>query len=62
MTNRDYLEILPNDKFTDLVLAKMAEFQEKNFDPELDIFDITDGTKIDFEIWLEQDYKHKKKK
>ena len=55
MTNRDYLEILPNDKFTDLVLAKMAEFQEKNFDPELDIFDITDGTKIDFEIWLEQD-------
>ncbi len=62
MTNRDYLEILPNDKFTDLVLAKMAEFQEKNFDPELDIFDITDGTKIDFEIWLEQDYKHNKKK
>ena len=62
MTNRDYLEILLNDKFTDLVLAKMAEFQEKNFDPELDIFDITDGTKIDFEIWLEQDYKHNKKK
>ena len=62
MTNRDYLEILPNDKFTDLVLAKMAEFKEKNFDPELDIFDITDGTKIDFEIWLEQDYKHNKKK
>ena len=62
MTNRDYLEILPNDEFTYLVVAKMAEFQEKNFDPELDIFDITDGTKIDFEIWLEQDYKHNKKK
>ncbi len=62
MTNRDYLEILQNYKFTDLFLAKMAEFQEKNFDPELDIFDIADGTKIDFEIWLEQNYKHNKKK
>lgn len=57
MTNREYLNTLPNDKFTDLVLAKMAEFHEKNFDPELDIFDIADGTRIDFEMWLEEEHK-----
>lgn len=57
MTNREYLNTLPNDKFTDLILAKTAEFHEKNFDPELDIFDITDGTRIDFEMWLEEEYK-----
>lgn len=57
MTNREYLNTLPNDKFTDLVLAKMAEFEEKNFDLELDIFDITDGTRIDFEMWLAEEYK-----
>lgn len=57
MTNREYLNTLPNDKFTDLVLTKTAEFHEKNFDPELDIFDITDGTRIDFEMWLEEEYK-----
>lgn len=52
MTNREYLNTLPNDKFTDLVLAKEAEFHEKNFDHELDIFDITDGTRIDFKCGL----------
>lgn len=57
MTNREYLNSLPNDKFTDLVLAKEAEFHEKNFNPELDIFDITIGTKLDFEEWLEQEHK-----
>lgn len=56
MTNREYLNTLPNDKFTDLVLAKASELEEKNFDPELDIFDITDGTKLDFEEWLEQEH------
>ena len=56
-TNREYLNTLPNDKFADLVLAKTAEFEEKNFDPELDIFDITDGTRIDFEMWLEEEHK-----
>lgn len=57
MTNREHLNTLPNDKFADLVLAKTAEFEEKNFDPELDIFDITDGTRIDFEMWLEEEHK-----
>lgn len=56
MTNREYLISLPNDEFADLVLAKVAEFEEKNFDPELDIFDISDGTRIDFEMWLEKKY------
>lgn len=57
MTNREYLNSLPNDKFTDLVLAKEAEFHCNNFDPELDIFDITDGTRIDFAMWLAEEYK-----
>lgn len=57
MTNREYLNTLPNDKFTDLVLTKTAEFKEKNFDHKLDIFDITDGTRIDFEMWLEEEHK-----
>lgn len=57
MTNREYLNTLPNDKFADLVLAKTAEFEAKNFDLELDIFDITGGTRIDFEMWLEEEYK-----
>ncbi len=54
MTNREYLNTLPNDEFTDLVLAKEAEFHCNNFDPDLDIFDITDGTKMDFEHWLKE--------
>ena len=56
MTNRDYLNTLPNDKFSDLVLAKSAEFHCNNLNPALYIFDITDGTKIDFEEWLGQEY------
>lgn len=39
MTNRKYLNSLPNDKFTDLVLAKQAEFHLNNFDLDL-IFSI----------------------
>lgn len=57
MTNREYLNSLPNDKFTDLVLQKQSEFHCNNFDPELDIFDITDGTRFDFENWLSEEYK-----
>ena len=57
MTNREYLHTLPNDKFVDLILQKTAEFEEKNFDVELDIFDITDGTRIDLEVWLEEEHK-----
>lgn len=56
MTNREYLNALPSDKFVDTVLAKVAELNLKNFDPELDIFDITDGVRIDFEMWLEKEY------
>ena len=56
MTNRDYLNTLPNDKFTNLVLAKASELEEKNFDSELDIFDITDGTILDFEQWLGEEH------
>lgn len=57
MTNREYLNTLPNDKFTNLVLAKASELEEKNLDTELDIFDINDSTSIDFENWLSEEYK-----
>lgn len=57
MTNREYLNTLPNDKFADLVLAKTAEFEEKNFDPEADIWEIVNDTQMDFEDWLAEEYK-----
>lgn len=57
MTNREYLNSLSNEEFTDIVLGKAFEFNCNNFAPELDIFDITDGTRIDFEEWLEQEHK-----
>lgn len=57
MTNREYLNSLSNEKFAEVILTKEAELHEKNFDPELDIFDITDGTRIDFEMWLKEEYK-----
>ena len=56
MTNREYLNTLPNDKFTNLVLAKASELEEKNFNSELDIFDITDDTSLDFEQWLSEEH------
>lgn len=56
-TNRDYINTLSNDKFVDIILQKESEFHCKNFNPKLDIFDITDGTRIDFENWLEDEYK-----
>lgn len=56
MTNREYLQTLSNEKFAQLVLAKGSEFHLKNFDPELDIFDITIPTELDFEEWLEAEY------
>ncbi len=56
MTNREYLSTLSNTKFAEVVLAKEAELHEKNFDPELDIFDISLGEKYDFENWLAEEY------
>lgn len=57
MTNREYLNSLSNEEFTNIVLGKAFEFNYKNFDPALDIFDITDGARIDFEMWLEEEHK-----
>lgn len=56
MTNREYLNTLSDEEFAQLVLAKEAEFHCDNFDPELDIFDITDGTMIDFVNWLSAEH------
>ena len=58
MTNREYLNTLPDDKFTDIVLAKASELQENNFD-DGDIFDMTIGTKLDFEDWLGKEHEEK---
>lgn len=55
MTNREYLNTLSNEDFAREVLAKEAELHEKNFDPELDIFDITLGEEFDFIEWLDEE-------
>lgn len=57
MTNRQWLNTLSNEEFTSVVLEKVSEFEENNFDPGLDIFDISCGTRIDFEEWLGEEHK-----
>lgn len=56
MTNRDYLNTLSDEEFASVVLAKVAELHEKNFDDELDIFDIAIDEQLDFEQWLKQEH------
>lgn len=56
MTNREYLNTLSDEEFASVVLAKEAELHEKNFDHELDIFDITVGEQLDFEEWLKEEH------
>lgn len=57
MTNREYLNTLSDEEFANVVLEKASEFEKNNFNPELDIFDITDGTRIDFEEWLSEEHR-----
>lgn len=56
MTNREYLNTLSDEEFASVVLAKVSELHEKNFDDELDIFDIAIGEQLDFEQWLKEEY------
>lgn len=58
MTNREWLDTLSNEEFTNIILQKVSALERENFDNELDIFDITDGTRFDFEQWLEAEYKN----
>ena len=55
MTNREYLNTLSNEDFAREVLAKQSELHMENFDPELDIFDITSGEEFDFIAWLHEE-------
>lgn len=57
MTNREYLNILSDEEFANVVLEKVSEFEENNFDPGLEIFDITCGARIDFEQWLGEEHR-----
>ncbi|MCI8945067.1 MAG: hypothetical protein HFE33_05300 [Clostridia bacterium] len=56
MTNREYLNTLSNEDFAREVLAKQSELHMENFDPELDIFDITLGEEFDFIEWLNEEH------
>lgn len=58
MTNREWLNTLDNQKFANVILAKVSEFQCKNFDYYGDIFDITfdTDTPIDFENWINEEH------
>lgn len=56
MTNREYLNTLSNEDFARVVLAKQSELHMENFDPELDIFDITLSEEFDFIEWLDEEH------
>lgn len=58
MTNREYLNTLSIEEFTDTILQKVFALEKENFDFELDIFDITDGVRFDFEKWIEAEYQN----
>lgn len=56
MTNREWLNTLSSFVYAREVLSITAYFEEKNFDPRLDIFDINVGTELDFEEWLDAEH------
>lgn len=57
MKVREHLATLDDRKYAIAVLAKVSELQEKNFNPELDIWDIVNDTQDDFEDWLDDEWK-----
>lgn len=60
MTNREYLNTLDDMHYAIAVLAKVSEIQEKNFNPDDDIWEIVNDTQMDFENWLAEEYKENK--
>lgn len=61
MTNREHLNTLDDMHYAIAVLAKVSELQEKNFNPEADIWEIVNDTQMDFEDWLAEEYKESEK-
>lgn len=63
MTNREYLNSLSNDKFTDLIFKKHAELYSlawSYFDYNLRLIDrIISMIRILMEKWLEEEYQEK---
>lgn len=57
MTNRQWLNTLTDEQFAIQVLSAVSTFHKENFNDELDIFDITIGTQLDFEEWLQAEHK-----
>lgn len=57
MTNREWLDSLPNERFATIVLGMVAEFESKNFNPMLDVFDVTNDVELDICDWLEEEHK-----
>lgn len=57
MTNREYLNTLDDMHYAIAVLVKVSELQEKNFNPEDDIWESVNDTQMDFEDWLAEEYK-----
>lgn len=57
MTNREHLNQLDNMHFAIAVMAKLAEIEQKNFNPEEDIFENVNDNQMDFEDWLAEEYR-----
>lgn len=57
MTNREYLNTLSDSEFTELVLAKAIDLLADNFDEISNPYELTVRMSLDFENWLEEEYK-----
>lgn len=57
MTNREHLNTLDDMHYAIEVIAKVSELQQKNFNPEDDVWEGVNDTQMDFEDWLAEEYK-----
>lgn len=57
MTNREHLNALDDMHYAIAIIAKVSELQQKNNNPEDDIWESVNDTQMDFEDWLAEEYK-----
>lgn len=57
MTNREHLKTLDDMHYAIAVIAKVSELQQKNFNPEDDVWEGVNDTQMDFEDWLAEEFK-----
>lgn len=57
LTNREYLNNLSNEELARAIATKVATTQEPNFNEGLKYTEIINDIQIDFEEWLNDEYK-----